>query len=109
MCYLQDAILALKDSIRKTEEDLSVMINSLAVLERKSNTSVKKYTSMSQKEAIIAYLKEVKGYCTIKEITNALIEGGLETKADKLYSNINTILIRDNTLFKKENKRWSLI
>jgi hypothetical protein len=107
MSGLPDCLKMLEEAKIKLEIELEKVNRSIEIF--KASSLVKKYTSMSQKEAIIAYLKEVEGYCTIKEITNALVEGGLETKADKLYSNINTILIRDNTLFKKENKRWSLI
>lgn len=114
MSYSQVCIKALKDNLYKLDEEIrrlseerTTIIGAIELFENKTTSTKKKYSDLSQKEAIIQYLSEQNRGVSIAEIVNALIEGGIESKAGRFSGNIHTIL-RDTKLFKKENKLWRL-
>ena len=124
MSYLYNCIDALDEQLGLIDEQIkrlnaerscisesrNNLINNLDNLDKDKNASSGKYTNLTNKDAIIEFLREQNRPCTITEITNALERGGIKSKAGRFYSNVNAILIdKDNiNIFKKENKLWSL-
>lgn len=122
MSYSQNCIDVLRDSLDKFDEQLiEIDKERERICEARRNIEISleslqgskpigKYTNLTNKDAIIEFLREQNRPCTITEITNALEKGGIKSKAGRFYSNVNAILIdKDNTnIFKKENKLWSL-
>lgn len=122
MSYSQNCIDVLRDSLDKLDEQLIEIDKEREhICEARRNVELSleslqgfkplgKYANLTNKNAIIEFLKEQNRPCTITEITNALERGGIKSKAGRFYSNVNAILIdKDNiNIFKKENKLWSL-
>ena len=111
MQALRASLVAQRDEMTQDIEALDRIIkrlkNSIAPVLFSPNRMAISYAGMTTGDAIEAYLRACGVPKTTNEVAEALKAGGFETIAENFYSNVYSVMRRDER-FMLEDKKWRL-